>query len=51
MRDNNTTNKPKIKLTEREKLIFYFKFGMVGSRKFLLLNLQPTIIMENINIY
>ena len=27
MRDNNTTNKPKIKLTEREKLILYFKFG------------------------
>ena len=26
MRDKNTY-KPKIKLTEREKLIFYFKFG------------------------
>ena len=52
MRDKNTTNKPKIKLTEREKLIFYFKFGLcVGSRKFLLLNLQPTIIMENIETF
>lgn len=27
MRDTNTTIKPKVKLTEREKIIFYFKFG------------------------
>lgn len=27
MRDTNTTIKSKVKLTEREKLIFYFKFG------------------------
>ena len=33
MRDNNTTNKPKIKLTEREKLIFYFKFKLCRFKK------------------
>jgi hypothetical protein len=27
MRDTNTTIKSKVKLTEREKMIFYFKFG------------------------
>ena len=27
MRDTNTTIKSKVKLTEREKIIFYFKFG------------------------
>lgn len=27
MRDTNTTIKSNVKLTEREKLIFYFKFG------------------------
>ena len=27
MRDTNTTIKPKVKLKEREKMIFYFKFG------------------------
>lgn len=27
MRDTNTTIKTKVKLTEREKIIFYFKFG------------------------
>ena len=27
MRDTNTTIKSKVKLTPREKMIFYFKFG------------------------
>ena len=27
MRETNTTIKSNVKLTEREKLIFYFKFG------------------------